>query len=83
MNGAAAIAHEDTSLRRLQAHHGAASLLGPLSGTNTITAASDSALVIGITAYPRPMKFSVKPKFNNTGAVTIKIDRLGPKDIKD
>lgn len=50
---------------------------------NAITAASDTALVVAITAYARPMAFWFTAAATNTGATTIAVDGLAsPKSIR-
>lgn len=54
-----------------------------VAGTNTITASSDTALVVAITAYARPMAFWLTPAVTSTGAVTINIDGVGAVALTD
>lgn len=57
--------------------------LTSVSGTNDITASSDTALVVAISAYAQPMAFWLIPANTNTGGVTINIDGVGVKNLKD
>jgi len=61
----------------------AATYLTSVSGTNTITASSDTSLVAAITAYTRPMAFWLVPANSNTSTVTINIDGVGAKAVVD
>src|SRR5581483_9387461 len=48
---------------------------------NVITATSDTAQVVAIAAYQRPMAFWLVPTVTNQGGVTINIDAVGVKNI--
>lgn len=54
-----------------------------VSGTNTITASSDSTVVGPIAAYARPMAFWLVPVADNTTGVQISIDGVGLVDLRD
>lgn len=60
-----------------------ATYLTSVAGTNSITAASDTALVAVIAAYSRPMTFWLVPANTNTGGVQINIDSVGLVNITD
>lgn len=54
-----------------------------VSGTNDITATSDTALVAAIAAYAQPMSFWVIFPNANTGGMTLNIDGVGVVYLKD
>lgn len=57
--------------------------LTSVSGTNDLTAASDSSLVAAIPAYAQPMSFWLIPANTNTGAMTLNIDGVGAVYLRD
>lgn len=80
-NGTTIAAAIDTEVEALW--QCAATWLTSVAGTNTITATSDTALVVGIAASARPMGFWLVPLNTNTTAVTIAIDGTTAKAIVD
>lgn len=61
----------------------AAPLTGVGGTANAVTATSDTSVVAAISAYATGQKFSITPTATNSGAVTIAIDGLSAKSVKD